>query len=610
MSHVSTALQLMAQALGSLGAAAQEALAVVPERTGLPLLALPLAALAVYLLVAWLTAERIPELDVPMTQLEAAVSLPPPTKEERFQFRGRMPTNIIPCFDPSTLRTLGEVEVTSPKEVAAKVAKARVAQEEWQRSSFGQRRKFLKILLRYILDHQDDICRVSARDSGKPMVDANFGEVLVTCEKITWLLNEGERWLQPEARSKSGMMFYKKARVEYVPVGVMGAIVSWNYPFHNVFNPLLANIFAGNALVVKVGEYTAWSGSGYYARIIEKALAAAGAPADLVQIVPGYAETAKALINEVDKLVFVGSSPVGKLVMKQAAETLTPVVLELGGKDPFIVLQDAELAQVVPTAMRGAFQSSGQNCAGAERFFIHKSICDEFTKQVLAVTKTLRQGPPLDSVIDCGAMCMPNAAKSVQALIDDAVAKGAKVLIGGHLSDKEGQFYPPTIIIGITSDMKIAQEEVFGPVMAISTFETEDELVQMVNNCPYALGSNIFSGNQGKLRELSKRIQAGMAALNDFACTYMCQSLPFGGVKDSGFDRFAGIEGLRGCCHPKAVVEDAYPWLMKTYIPPPLQYPMGKNSFSFVKGLVRLFYEPGLLGRVKAVFGILTSMQK
>ena len=204
----------------------------------------------------------------------------------------------------------------------------------------------------------------------------------MTLEKIRWLCNEGEQWLKPEHRSSGAMMFYKKARVEYHPVGVMGAIVPWNYPFHNVFNPLVANLFAGNALVVKVSEYASWS-SQYYGRVIDAALDAVGAPRDLVQIITGYGEAGSALVTGgVQKVVFVGSTGIGRKVMEAAAKTLTPVVLELGGKDPFIVCADADLNQCVPMALRGAFQSCGQNCAGAERFYVHEKIHDKFGEKI------------------------------------------------------------------------------------------------------------------------------------------------------------------------------------------------------------------------------------
>ncbi|CAK0772335.1 hypothetical protein CVIRNUC_003952 [Coccomyxa viridis] len=465
--------------------------------------------------------------------------------------------------------------------------------QAWKKSPFRKRKQLLKVLQQYIIEHQDEICREASRDSGKPMVDAAFGEVMVTCEKIAWLLREGERYLKPERRSPGVMMFYKSARVEYHPLGVVGAIVPWNYPFHNVFNPLTAAIFAGNALVIKVSEHASWS-SRYYGRIISAALSAVGAPQDLVQIVTGYSEAGSALVTGgVDKVIFVGSTGVGKAVMRAAALSLTPVVLELGGKDAFIVCEDADLSQAVPTALRGAFQSCGQNCAGAERFIVHRKVYDRFVSSAVEVAKQLRQGHALGGrPVDCGAMCMPGLAEKVGQLVEDAVHGGAKVLVGGELLTDEagGQFYAPTVLVGVRPSMRIWKEEVFGPVMVIVECGSDDEAVSMANDCPFGLGSAVFSRSPAHARSIGTRLEAGMTSINDFATTYMCQSLPFGGVKDSGFDRFAGIEGLRGMCTPKAVCEDRFPWLMRTDIPPLLQYPVGDSAFPFVCGLISMFY--------------------
>jgi acyl-CoA reductase-like NAD-dependent aldehyde dehydrogenase len=503
------------------------------------------------------------------------------------------PKDYVPCYDPGSLHLLGSgrAHADTPAEVLAKVDAAHAAQLVWARSSFAQRRKLLRIMQRFILDNQHTICAVSARDSGKPMVDASFGEVMVTLEKINWLCDEGEQWLRPERRSAGTMMFYKHASVQYVPVGVMGAIVPWNYPFHNVFNPLLSNLFAGNALVVKVSEFATWS-SEYYGRVIKAALAAAGAPTDLVQIVTGYGEAGHALVTapKVGKLVFVGSTAVGRKVMAAASAHLKPVVLELGGKDAFIVCDDADLAQVVPIALRGAFQSCGQNCAGAERFFVQRPLYDAFVRQVGAVTEKMRAGWALNpSGVDAGAMCMPQQAAFVKGLVDDAVKQGAVVIAQARIvGDGCGQFCAPCVLAGVTQSMRISQEEVFGPVLCVSAFDSDDEAVRLANGCAFGLGSSVFSRSGVRARRIAGQLQAGMSSINDFATTYMAQSLPFGGVKESGFDRFAGVEGLRGCCIPKAFAQDRWPWLIRTDIPPPLQYPVKAYAFDFVASLIKV----------------------
>ncbi|GAX82092.1 hypothetical protein CEUSTIGMA_g9520.t1 [Chlamydomonas eustigma] len=439
------------------------------------------------------------------------------------------------------------------------------------------------------------------------MVDGILGEIVTTCEKIHWLVNEGEKWLKPERRSAGLMSFYKSPRVEFHPVGVVGAIVPWNWPFHNVLNPLTAAIFAGNAIVIKVSEHASWS-SGFYGRVISAALAAAGAPPDLVQIVTGYGEAGNAVVTGgSDKVIFVGSTFVGKKVMAAAAATLTPVVMELGGKDAFIVCDDADVKGVIQTALKAAFLNCGQNCAGGERFFVHRKVVDTYCVEVVKAVNKMRQGAPLgDGMKDAGAMTMPGLPQKVHELVQDAVSKGAKLLAGGVLppAGSVGQFYPPTVLLGVKRGMKIWEEEVFGPVMSVIPFETDEEVIALANDCDFGLGSNVFSGSQSRARHIASKLEAGMSSINDFATTYMCQSLPFGGVKQSGFDRFAGIEGLRGLCVAKSVAEDAVPWLMRSSIPPPWQIPLPDIAFPFGTSLVTMFYGPGLLFKVKGLFSL------
>lgn len=232
---------------------------------------------------------------------------PPSAKELADPVRKQ---STVDCWDPATGHYLGAERVCSPGEVKERVRRARAAQQEWAKSSFDQRRQLLRILSRCTLEHADAICRVSARDSGKPMLDAAMGELITTLEKNAWLISEGESWLAPESRSPGRMFFLKKAWVEWHPRGVLGAIVPWNYPFHNVLNPIAAAVLSGNAIVIKVSEHAAWS-SRFYSKLIDACLVAAGAPADLVQLVTGYAATGEALTETCDKMTFVGSTKVG-----------------------------------------------------------------------------------------------------------------------------------------------------------------------------------------------------------------------------------------------------------------------------------------------------------
>ena len=564
------------------------------------------------LLVGWsyLDYTSVPSIHVALTEDEAEETHC--KSKDKYQGEGISEKDgHIVCYDPATRDVIKVKDIMTKEEVEEKVAKAEKAQETWAKSSFKTRRLLLRIIQKYVLEHQKEICNVSAKDSGKPMLDAAFGEILTTCEKIRWLLAEGEKALKPEARSAGAMMFYKAARVEFHPLGVIGAIVPWNYPFHNILNPVSAALFAGCGIVVKVSEYASWS-SEYYERIIHAALDEVGAPRDLVSIVSGFATTGQALVKAkgISKIIFVGSTGIGRRVLEAAAENLTPVVLELGGKDPIIICDDANLSQLVPIAMRATFQSCGQNCTGAERILIQEGVYDKFISMVLPTVEKMRQGAPLKGIVDCGAMCMPGQAQKVQALIDDAVSKGAKVLAGGSLGKTGaagGQFYPPTIVVGVTRDMRIWNEEVFGPVMCIETFSKDGDAVNLVNSNPFGLGSAIFSGSKSRAKEIAKQLKTGASSINDFATTYLCQSLPFGGVKESGYDKFGGVEGLRGMCYTKAVCEDKFPFIVTT-VPPELQYPVKQHSFKVVCGIVHFFYGLGIFSNLVGLVRLLKAL--
>lgn len=382
-----------------------------------------------------------------------------------------------------------------------------------------------------------------------------------------------------------------------------------------MLNHIISGIFAGNAVVGKVSEHTSWS-SAYFGRIVQKALEVNGHDPNLVQTITGFGDAGAALVSDplVAKIIFTGSPGVGRKVMEGAAPYLKPVILELGGKDPMVLVEDIDLKAVVPWALRGCFQNCGQNCCGIERIFCYESVHDAFIAAVLPRIQALRQNIPLatcgsDGKVDCGSMVMDGQMDIIQALIDDAVAKGATLHVGGKRNPKlagTGQFYEPTLISGITADMRIAQEEVFGPVMAITKVPNNDDdlCVKMVNNCDFGLGSCVYSASQARGEKIGAQIRSGMCTINDFAVNYLIQALPFGGVKESGFGRFAGPEGLKACCVERAVVVDKIPGI-RTSIPAPLDYPMTPRSMLFGNSLLQFFYNETLVGKIMGIIGLI-----
>ncbi|KAL7548375.1 hypothetical protein ACHAWF_011668 [Thalassiosira exigua] len=517
---------------------------------------------------------------------------------------------VVQCYSPSTLAHLGTVPNLTAEQVSEIALRSKEAQRSWKESTFAQRRRVLRTLQRYVVSHVDEICRLCALDSGKTRVDALLGEILTTCEKIRTLLHHGETWLEPSRREVNPMMVHKTAHVEYVPLGVLGIIAPWNYPFHNMLNHVLSGIFSGNGVVTKCSEHTSWS-SVYFHSVCRAALEANGFDPELVQLCTGMAETGKALVEcpHIDKIFFTGSPNVGRHVMKGAAPHLKPVVLELGGKDAMVFCDDVKLKDVIPWAMRGCFQNCGQNCCGVERLFVYESISKDFVKAMVERVGSMKQGCPLGvGDVDCGAMVMDAQCDLIQALVDDAVAKGATVHCGGkRKASGKGQFYEPTLLSGVTSDMTIWKEEVFGPIMCVVTVpgDDDDTCVQMVNDCPFGLGSSVYSGSTSRALAIGSRFNTGMFTANDFGVNYLIQSLPFGGVKESGFGRFAGPEGLRACCLERSIVVDRIPGV-RTSIPSPIDYPMNTTQgMGFGTGLIRLFYGDSIWVKIKGIVDLI-----
>jgi acyl-CoA reductase-like NAD-dependent aldehyde dehydrogenase len=540
-----------------------------------------------------------------LSHTKVTAQVPSQESEENFTNNIRIPQDpyLIQCYNPATGKVLGQRRAMNSAQVKQIVQKSKQAQLEWATSSFSKRKAVLQTLLDWIVQNQTLICEVVAKDGGKTIIDASFGEILTTCEKLRWTIANGESSLQSEYRMPGLIMIHKIPKVVYVPVGVMGAIVSWNYPFHNAIGPVISALMAGNGCVVKCSEQVAWTTS-FLQSIFDSVLQGYGISTDLIQFVNGYAEAGQALVETCDKITFIGSPHVGKLVMKHAANTLTPVILELGGKDCAIVLEDCDYNQFMKNSQRYAFQNSGQNCAGLERVIIHESLYAKYLADMTMTLSKVRMGPPLEEEVDLGAIVMNQQIQIIQELVDDAVSKGAVLLCGGksfvHPNFPNGQFYVPTLITNVTPNMRIYTEEVFGPVLIVFRFETDQEAINIANGSGFGLGSGVFSMNYKHADQIGKQIRAGFTNINDFGVNYLCQGLPFGGVGISGIDRFAGVEGLRGNCHPKATTTDAFG--IRTKLPGILQFPITQKGVAFQESLVTLLYGREIRDKIKSIF--------
>ncbi|KAI5294106.1 Meiotic Sister-Chromatid recombination aldehyde dehydrogenase [Ascosphaera acerosa] len=535
------------------------------------------------------------------------------------QAHGVFDETTILSYCPADGRILGDstrgIPPATADDVNAAVSRAEQAFKSWKKSTFAERRKVLRTLLKYVLSRQNDIAATCCLDTGKTKIDASFGEILVTAEKLQWTIEHGEAALTEERRPTNLLMMYKKNTVRYEPLGVVAACVSWNYAFHNVISPVIGALFAGNSIIVKPSEHTAWS-CVHFIRVIRAAIEACGWPADVVQALVCLPPVADVLTShpQVQHIVFIGSRPVAHHVAASAAKALTPVTVELGGKDPCVVLDDpgtvARLSSITSILMRGVFQSAGQNCVGIERIIAMPGIYDQIVEAVRARIQALRLGPAMRSAsstsssdeIDMGAMISARSFDELEALIADAVAQGARLLCGGRRYDHpdypHGHYFSPTLLVDVTPGMRIAQTELFAPVFVMMRASTVADAVRVANSTTYGLGASVFTTDAKAAEYCVANIHAGMVAVNDFG-VYYAVGLPFGGCKGSGYGRFGGAEGLRSLSNLKAVCVDRVPGL-RTSIPSPLDYPInnGTGAWALCKGVVQMGY--GLSATSKA----------
>ncbi|TFK56634.1 Aldedh-domain-containing protein [Heliocybe sulcata] len=526
----------------------------------------------------------------------------------------------ITSYDPATGLHLGTIVADDPTEIQQKIEAAGAAQKEWRQTSFAQRRRVIRSLKKWLVENQESCARVACRDTGKTMIDAALGEILTTCSKMDWIINHGERYLQPERRRTNLILSYKLSEVHYEPLGVVSAIVSWNYPLHNAWSPILAGLFAGNAVVVKCSEQVIWS-TQWFVGAIKECLRVCGYDPELVQLVCCWPDAAEALTTSqhIKHITFIGSEEVGRKVAQAATVHLTPVTLELGGKDPAIILQGTNIKKYASLWMRGVYQNVGQNCIGIEKLIVHSSLYPDLLEELSDRVKDLRCGAVLPQVaddylnpVDCGAMISRDRFDHLETVIAQAQDAGATV-IGGkrhhHPYHANGAFFEPTIVGEAPEETRVVQEELFAPVALLMSFETTEEAIELANGTRYGLGASVWGPDQEECVNVAKRLECGMVSINDFGVFYLNQDLPFGGTKASGYGRFGGPEGLRSLTNPKAIVVDRWPWLIQTSIPKVLDYPIAsvQQSWAFVSGLVGVLYADGWRARFDSLTKLMNA---
>lgn len=457
----------------------------------------------------------------------------------------------IESRNPATGELVGTVDLQGPDEVRLAVEAARRSAASWNILPPRQRRHHLVQARSALVRSRDEIADLISRETGKPLQDA-YLEVMTACMLLTWSAKSAERVLAPR-QVPTGPVFFKRATLLRSPYGVVGVISPWNYPVTVSMQALASVLAAGNVAVLKPSELTPLSG-------LALARALNTGEHQLVHPVIGDGTTGEALVRSgVDKISFTGSPLTGRRIMAAAADSLTPVVMELGGKDPMIICDDADIRRAARAAAAGAFGNAGQTCIAVERVFATPAAYEPFLEEALRATSKLRQGWGPGHHI--GAITRPEQLDVIEQRVRDAESRGARVLVGGQRVEGPGSFFPPTIVADVSPAMAIMREETFGPVLPVMRVETVAEAVRLANDCDFGLNASIFTSDQRVAEDVASRLCTGGVSVNDALLGAMIPSVPFGGEKHSGFGRVYGEEGLLEFSRTKAVIEDRFPFL-------------------------------------------------
>lgn len=465
---------------------------------------------------------------------------------------GRLPTDpgphVIRVSRPSDGSLVGELAVTPIHEIPGRVGQARTVQAGWASLEAGDRVRRLRGLLGAVDDRSREIEDTIIAETGKPRTEARV-EILTVLEHLRFLLRETASFFQPKRVSTSWLL-WKRGLILREPLGVVGIISPWNYPFILSMNPTLVSLFGGNGVVLKPSEYTPYCGL-----LVEDLARDAGLPEGLVQVVIGRGATGEALVRSgVDKVFFTGGPQTGRAVLAAAADSLTPVILELGGKDPAIVLEDADLERAARGVVWGALVNAGQTCISLERVYVVEEIFDAFQREVLKRVRELRAGS--SSSVDLGPMTTPAQLELVEAHLEDAVSRGASVLTGGARTDPAANVLEATVLTDLEPGSRLLHEETFGPILPLIRVKDAEAAIQEANRGPYGLSASVWTRDRSRGLNVARRLKAGAVSVNDALAHYGVPSLPFGGSGESGFGTGTGLEGLGELTRSKSVLTD------------------------------------------------------
>ncbi|MGV0656169.1 aldehyde dehydrogenase family protein [Mycolicibacterium thermoresistibile] len=450
--------------------------------------------------------------------------------------------------NPATGGVAGEVRWTDPADVPRITAGLREAQRHWEARGPKGRAKVLARYAVWLGEHRDEIERLLIAETGKSAVDA-AQEVPLILMITSYYIKTMEKALAPETRPASmPLLKIKKITVHHRPRPVVGVIAPWNYPVANALMDAIGALAAGCAVLLKPSERTPLT-----AELLLRGWLESGAP-EVFALAQGAREVSEAVVDNADFIQFTGSTATGIKVMERAARRLTPVSLELGGKDPMIVLEDADIELAANAAVWGAMFNAGQTCVSVERVYVLAPVYEQFVAAVVRAVEKLEVGAGEGRHF--GALIDESQLAVTERHVADAVARGAKVLTGGRRKDGPGCFYEPTVLVDVDHSMMCMTEETFGPTLPIMKVSSVAEAVRLANDTPYGLSGSVFSQDVERAREIALQLDCGAVNINDVISNLMATTAPMGGWKTSGIGaRFGGPEGLRKYCRVETVVE-------------------------------------------------------
>jgi succinate-semialdehyde dehydrogenase/glutarate-semialdehyde dehydrogenase len=501
-----------------------------------------------------------------------------------------------PAVNPATGEAFAQASLLDASQAADAMAAAHAAFPAWSRTGFRERARLLDRLRQAMVDEADDVARLIEREQGKPFAEAFVADLLPSLDALAHLSAHAEDLLGDDALPAQQLLLaHKQARLVYEPIGVILAIKPWNYPWGQSVPVVGSALAAGNTVVLKPAPASTLAGLriGALAR-------KAGLPDGVVNVVATDDAVAATLVEDrrVGKIVFTGSVATGKKVMAEAAKNLTPVVLELGGKDSAIVCRDADLDRATKGIVWGAFVNAGQTCASVERVYVEEPVAEAFLAKVLEEAGRVRlaHGPGGGEM---GPLTLERQRRVVEEHVADAVAKGARVLLGGARPEGSGTFYPPTVLVDVDHSMAIMREETFGPVLPIRVVDSLEEAIRLANDSPYGLTASGWTRSEETARRLQRELVAGVVSINDHASSFGEPTAPWGGVRHSGIGRIHGLLGLREMVHPKYVSLD------RGRRPELWWYPYDAETDRLMSGAAVALYSTSFWRRIRAQLALL-----